>query len=119
MTDWDIDGNGIPDAIQADPVIVPPEPAPFTLVPPELGLPGMDAPIGATAEATSQQIPEPPAMPAAPPADADEATMADYERSVVEYQHAMQKYSQMLEAVTNIQNLQHETARSVIQNIRA
>ena len=47
----DIDRNGIPDAIQRDPVVVPEEPAPFSLYPPEpAGLPGIDAPIEATAE---------------------------------------------------------------------
>jgi len=34
-------------------------------------------------------------------------------------QTAMQKYSQMMQLLTSLQQMQHETAKSVIQNIRA
>ena len=41
----DIDRNGIPDAIQRDPVVVPPEPVPFGVFDPDPdeGLPGITA----------------------------------------------------------------------------
>lgn len=58
MYDDDIDRNGIPDMIQRDPVVVP-EPVEIFGEPPDPGLPGITAPIEATAE------PEPePATPA-------------------------------------------------------
>jgi hypothetical protein len=47
----DLDGNGIPDAIQRDPVVVPPESVAVGVFDPEPGLPGITSPMDATAEA--------------------------------------------------------------------
>jgi hypothetical protein len=101
----DIDRNGIPDAIQRDPVVAPEEPVPFSLFPPEpAGLPGIDSPIEATAE-----IPMP-VEPVAPPADADEAT-------VMRYQLDLQKYNPMLEMYSKIMANSHEMKKAMIDNI--
>lgn len=88
----DIDRNGIPDAIQRDPVIVP-EPASFG-APPEEGLPGITAPIEATAEP-----PLPPQPPAAPSPDADEETMARYQADAQIYARHMNAYSEAIKAI--------------------
>jgi len=41
VNDWDADGNGIPDSIQRDPVVVPEDPGPE-------GVPGITAPVEAS-----------------------------------------------------------------------
>ncbi len=55
MYDDDIDRNGIPDAIQRDPVVAPPVPFGVFDPDPDPGLPGITAPV----EATSEPQPEP------------------------------------------------------------
>ena len=74
----DIDRNGIPDSIQRDPVVAPPEPAEFGAAP-DPGLPGIDAPIAPTSDATPT-LPEQPVMPPAPGPDAGPADFARYQR---------------------------------------
>ena len=105
--DGDIDDNGIPDSIQRDPVVAPREPVMFGQ-PPEEGLPGITAPI----EATAEPLPEAPVAPTPPPADADEAAHLEYLR-------AMQRYQHLMEVMTNLQQLRHDSAKAIIQNIRS
>jgi hypothetical protein len=101
----DIDRNGIPDAIQRDPVVVPGDPAPFSMFDPEPGLPGIDSPI----EATAEPVPEMPVEPTPPPADADEAEMA-------EYQVKLAKYNRMFEMYSKITANAHEMKQALIRN---
>jgi hypothetical protein len=108
----DIDRNGIPDSIQRDPVGVPEDPQPLSGFAPDPGLPGIDPPIEATADdASAQPMPEPPVEPPLPPADADEATL-------MEYQRQLQKYSQTMETISNLLQMQHEANKAVAQNLR-
>ena len=110
MNDWDADGNGIPDSIQRDPEVVPPEPVQFFEPPAEPGLPRIDAPIEPTADATPT-LPEQPVMPTAPAADAGPA---DYER----YQREMERYSQQMQMLSNLIEQMSETNREITRNIR-
>jgi hypothetical protein len=101
----DIDRNGIPDSIQLDPVVAPGEPVPFSLLEADAGLPGIDAPIDTTAD----PMPEMPVAPTPPPADADEAEMA-------EYQVNLAKYNRMFEMYSKIMANAHEMKKALIQN---
>ena len=107
--DGDIDDNGIPDSIQRDPVVE--RQAVVFGEPADEGLPGITAPIEATAEAAGEPLPEAPVAPTPPPADADEAAHLDYQR-------AMQRYQQLMETMSNLQQMHHDTAKGIIQNLR-
>ena len=104
--DGDIDNNGIPDSIQRDPVVAPPEPVMFGEAPDE-GLPGITSPI----EATAEPLPEAPVVPTPPPDDADEATIATYQRDIA-------KYSRMMEMYTSLMSNAHEMKKGIIDNLR-
>lgn len=105
--DGDIDNNGIPDSIQRDPVVAPGDPVPFGMFEPDPGLPGITSPI----ETTADLLPEMPVEPTAPPADADEATLAAY-------QVAIAKYNRMFEMYSKILSDTHEMKKSIIDNLR-
>lgn len=107
--DGDIDDNGIPDSIQRDPVVER-TPVVFGETPDE-GLPGITAPI----EATAEPLPEAPRAPTPPPDDADEATMLEYQMALQEYSQRMTLYTQML---TNISNMKHESLKGIAGNLR-
>jgi hypothetical protein len=108
----DIDRNGIPDAIQRDPVVAPGEPRPFSMYETD-GLPGIDTPVDATpVDATPAPIPEAPIAPTPPDADADEAAMLRYQQEMQNYQRLMEIYSSVVQQI-------HDTQKSIISNIRA
>ena len=105
--DGDIDNNGIPDSIQRDPVVAPGDPAPFSMFEPDPGLPGITSPI----ETMDEPMPEAPMAPAPPPDDADEVTLATYQRD-------MAKYNRMMEMYSNIMANAHEMKKGIIDNLR-
>ena len=103
MTDyqdsWDADRNGIPDSIQRDPVVAPDDSPAFSEPEPDVGLSEMTSPI------------EPPVAPTPPPADADEA-------AIVRYQQQLQEYSRTMQMLSNLQQMEHETRKAIVQNLR-
>ena len=103
--DGDIDDNGIPDSIQRDPVVVR-DPVVFG-EPADEGLPGITAPI----EATAEPMPEAPVAPTPPPDDADEVTMATYQAELA-------KYNAMMEMFSNVMSNAHEMKKSIVDNLR-
>jgi hypothetical protein len=107
----DIDRNGIPDSIQRDPVGVPEDPQPLSGFAPDPGLPGIDPPIEAPPDASAEPMPALPVEPALPPADADEATL-------LEYQRQLQKYSQTMDTISKLLQMEHEANKAVAQNLR-
>jgi hypothetical protein len=118
MTDyrdsWDADRNDIPDSIQLEPVTAPPPT--FGEPVADAGLPGVAGPIGATFGAPGPEpMPEPPVMPTPPPADADEATMAEYQRAMMAYEQRLSLVTSML---TNVANMKHEELKAIAQNLR-
>ncbi len=87
MDDGDLDRNGIPDAIQRDPVVVPPEPEPFGVFDPDPGLPGITTPI----EATAGPQPEP-------------ATPADLQQQAREFEMLSGGLNETLKAIGDALN---------------
>ncbi len=103
--DGDIDNNGIPDAIQRDPVVER-EPVIFG-EPADEGLPGITSPI----EATAEPMPEMPVEPTPPPEGADEATLMTYQADLA-------RYNRMFEMYSKIMSNAHEMKKSIIDNMR-
>ncbi len=109
----DIDRNGIPDAIQRDPVVAP-EPVIFG-EPTQPGLPGITEPLEATADAPAEPTPEMPVAPTPPPDDADEAAVRQYQMALMEYHQRLKLYTELL---TNISKAHHEMLKGIADNLR-
>ena len=105
----DIDRYGIPDSIQRDPVVVPDDAPAFREPEPDLGLTGIGSPMKASLG--GPPMPELPVAPTPPPEGADEAAMSEYLRQ-------LEKYTQTLQMLSNLQQMEHETRKAIIQNIR-
>ena len=105
----DIDRNGIGDSIQRDPVVVPDDAPAFREPEPDLGMSGIGSPMEASLG--GPPMPELPVAPTPPPEGADEAAM-------MEYQQQMQRYSRLVDTISNLQQMEHETRKAIVQNIR-
>jgi len=108
--DWagrDDDGDGIPNALDADPAV--PDRSAGWSVTEDVPLTPADAPIGgvtppsAPAAAPMAPLPPMPEQPVAPAPDADPATLQEYQAEVQRYQMLMETYSNVLKEMNEAQ----------------